>query len=223
MAVHVVQDMEKGLGLKVNAAKSAVLGTTKGIRAQLRRTANGRVRSTDDPVKDLGVVQSEGMAARHLARQRWRTAVDRLRRIGQLPLALPQRVLLVQSTALAAGAYGAAGSAIPNKLLQGLQRWIMFALHRGTRRAAAELLLWHGWAAIQTSARFNVLLRTLKVVRLLAKDGAFDTQELRELYSGAAPDGPLRAMYVLCSHLHIRGALDQWQHAGIGTAVLPLT
>ena len=74
-----------------------------------------------------------------MARSRWKTAVERLRRIGVIPASAERRGCFIAGSALSAGAYAVAARPISNLMLQAMRRWVKRANYKGSALVSSEM------------------------------------------------------------------------------------
>ncbi len=129
------------VGLVIDRKKSGPLASSSAFGDQLLVLTAGMA-ERKQPISDLGVVQGAGPEARCARGGRWDTMVERLGRLAKLAGRYGTQALMVAASATAAGAHGAGQRVLGKADLQGVRRWLKFALYKGTRRAAYELLLW---------------------------------------------------------------------------------
>ena len=90
-------------------------------------------------LKDLGVAQGLGAAAKDTQAARTRTALERLQWVVRLGLARPALRKLVGGSALTAGLRGAACHVYDSDTLSTMRKWVTHALCRGSHFAQAKL------------------------------------------------------------------------------------
>ena len=92
-----------------------------------------------DALKDLGVAQGVGRAGKELQADRAKVAFARLAWVARLGLPKVKLALLAGASALAAGMFGAAAHVYDGDFLPAARRWVMHAVHRGSRFAQVRL------------------------------------------------------------------------------------
>jgi hypothetical protein len=140
-------------------------------------------------LKDLGVAQGLGVEAKGLQAERTRTALNRLELVGRLGLPKPALGRLVGASALTAGMYGAACHVYDSDHLPSLRKWVMHALHRGSRFAQVRLFMQLVLPCPQADPWRVALRKGWHACSLVRHQGG--EESFWKTWAGTSKDGPL--------------------------------
>jgi hypothetical protein len=212
---------EAGL-VEVNKIKSAAFAADAKTRRELEEEVKGLGIAAQECVKDLGVVHGTSKEAYAKAKERWRTAIDRLRRIGVLPASAQRRGVFIAGSALTAGAFAVAARPMTKLMVQGMRRWVVHANYKGSSLVSAEMHYLFSAMPIRADPLLISVERSATFFAEVLQGNYWQIEDLEAIQAGGRTAGPVEAYTKSLDRLGIEGVWDNWTRHSARGGVLTL-
>ena len=164
-------------------------------------------------VKDLGLAQGCGKEARDMAAERQGALIQRAGAIAKLAVGVGRAEMLMSSSGIPAGLYGAGARPPDADTLACLRRWVVFACYKGSR--FVQTALWFVFCA-RTWRSDPMKVWVIKAAEAVARQCAVHGLEaVQEVWAAKPRGGPVAGLKTLLTACGVEAEWNRWEAGGV--------